>query len=216
MIGMVSLYFFRQLPEHVSSGPIGRYSLRKTLRSALQMPTFMRFLVAHSIMMLGVMVGGPFINVYLAREAGFSVGLIGFSTTLGVLASLVGMRVIGRLHDKHGIIWSMRFGLGVPLIPVAYLWVTEPWHAYLISILSALTWAGYNLGAFNLLLASTPDEHRPRYVALYTAIVAMVGAIGPLIGGGLLDAVGFGVVFTLSCFGRALGLILFFALVHEP
>ncbi|MBN1964212.1 MAG: MFS transporter, partial [Anaerolineae bacterium] len=80
----------------------------------------------------------------------------------------------------------------------------------------ALAWAGYNLGAFNLLLAATPDEHRPRYVALYTTAISVVGAIGPAIGGALLDVVGFVPVFSLSTIIRALGLIMFFAFVREP
>lgn len=214
--GMISLLFFRQLPEHVSAAQITHLNLWQTFQAARRMPTYLRFVAAHSMVWFGVMIGGPFINVYLVQKAQLSVSTIGFTTAAGVLASLLGMRILGRLHDRYGILWTMRFGLGVPLIPVAYLWVNQPWQAYVISILSALTWVGYNLGAFNLLLASTPDEHRPHYVALHTTIVSVVGAIGPIIGGGLLDSVGFGPVFGLSGLMRALGLVLLFALVHEP
>jgi MFS family permease len=126
------------------------------------------------------------------------------------------MRVMGRMHDRHGITWTMRFGLGVPLIPVLWLWVSAPWQACLANSYAALAWAGYNLGAFNLLLASTPDEHRPRYIAVHTTIVSMIGAVGPLLGGWLLDVVGFMPVFSLSTIVRACGLIAFFALVREP
>ncbi|NDJ77905.1 MAG: MFS transporter [Chloroflexi bacterium] len=215
-LGMISLYLFRQLPEHVSAPQAIHHNLRQTFHAAMRMPTFVHFLTAHSIFHLGVMIGGPFINVYMVQEAGFNVSTIGFSTTVGVFASLIGMRMLGRLHDRHGIIWTMRFGLGVPLIPVAYLWVNQPWQAYVISVLSAFTWAGYNLGAFNLLLASTPDEHRPHYIAIHTTVVSVVGAMGPILGGGLLDAVGYRPVFGLSFVGRALGLVLLFVLVHEP
>lgn len=212
----VSLHFYRKLPEHTSGGPPDRLSMREVVRRIRQMPTFARFTAAHTILMLGVMMGGPFINVYMVEDAEFSVGTIGLVTTVGVLASLLAMRIMGRLHDRFGIIWTMRFGLGVPLIPVAWLWVTQPWQAYVISGLSALTWSGYNLGAFNLVLAATPDEHRPRYVAFYTLVVSLVGAIGPAVGGWLLDATGFMPVFSLSTIIRSLGMIYFFALVHEP
>ena len=214
--GMVSLMFFRQLPEHVSVSQPSPLNLSQTFRSALKMQTYIRYLTAHSVMWFGVMVGGPFVNVYLVQEAELSVSTIGFTTAAGVLASLVGMRVLGQLHDRHGIIWTMRFGLGVPLIPIAYLWVTEAWQAYIISIFAALTWVGYNLGSFNLLLASTPDEHRPHYVALHSTIVSVVGAIGPIVGGVLLDEAGFGPVFWLSFIARGLGLLLLLLLVHEP
>jgi predicted MFS family arabinose efflux permease len=215
-VGAVSLYFYSRLPEHPPGPQADRLRTREVLRQMIKMPTFVRFVAAHAILMLGVMTAAPFINVYMAEKAGFSVGTIGLVTTVGVLAGLVGMRIMGRLHDRLGIIRTMRFGLGVPLIPVAWLWVHHPWQGYLVNSLSSLTWAGYNLGAFNLLLASTPDEHRPRYIAVYTTIVFMVGAIGPLLGGWLLDAVGYSPVFSLSGIVRALGLILFFALVREP
>jgi MFS family permease len=214
--GAISLYFYNRLPEHPPGPQADRIRNREVLRQVIRMPTFLRFVVAHATLMLGVMTAAPFINVYMAEKAGFSVGTIGLVTTVGVLAGLVGMRIMGRLHDRLGIIRTMRFGLGVPLIPVAWLWVHHPWQGYLVNSLSSLTWAGYNLGAFNLLLASTPDEHRPRYIAVYTTIVFMVGAIGPLLGGWLLDAVGYSPVFSLSGIVRALGLILFFALVREP
>lgn len=214
--GMISLLIFRQLPEHSGDASINHHNLRQTFQAAIRMPTYMRFLVAHSTMNFGVWVGAPFINVYLVQEAQLRVSTIGFATTAGVLASLIGMRILGRLHDRHGILWTMRFGLIVPLVPIAHLWVSQPWHAHLISVISALTWVGYNLGAFNLLLASTPDEHRPYYIALHTTIVSVAGALGPLLGGGLLDIVGYGAVFGLSGLARAMGLVLLFALVHEP
>jgi MFS family permease len=215
-VGAISLYFYSRLPEHPPAPQTDRLRTREVLRRITQMPTFIRFVAAHAVLMLGVMMGGPFISVYMAEKAGFSVGTIGLVTTMGVLAGLVGMRIMGRLHDRFGIIRTMRFGLGVPLIPVAWLWVHHPWQGYLVNSLASLTWAGYNLGAFNLLLASTPDEHRPRYIAIYTTIVSMVGAIGPLAGGWLLDTVGFSPVFSLSGLVRALGLFLFFVLVREP
>jgi MFS family permease len=154
--------------------------------------------------------------VYMAEQAHFSVGAIGMVTTVNVFAGMVAMRVFGRVHDRLGITKTMRFGLAVPLLPVMWLWVQHPWQGYLVNSFAALTWAGYNLGAFNLLLASTPDEHRPRYIAIYTTIISLVAAIGPVVGGWLLDATGFTPVFSLSCIVRALGLILFFALVREP
>ncbi len=215
-IGMFSVYYYSRLPEHRPAAQPLRLPLREVLRQTRQMPTYRRFLASHAVLMLGVMTGGPFIAVYMRQELHFDIGTIGLITTANVLATLIGMRIMGRLHDHFGITWTMRFGLGVPLITVAWLWVHHPWQGLLVNSFAALTWAGYNLGAFNLLLASTPDEHRPHYIALYSTIISMVGAIGPLLGGWLLDVVGFMPVFSLSTVIRGLGLIMFFALVREP
>ncbi|MBN1565718.1 MAG: MFS transporter [Anaerolineae bacterium] len=215
--GMVAVYYYSQIPEHVPSPhEQEQISNREILRNIRHMPLLMRFTLGHGVLMFGVMFGGPFISVYMAEELDFSVGTIGFVTTTSVLATTIGMRILGRIQDRYGITWTMRFGLGVPFITSAWLLVQHPWQAYIVSALAALTWAGYNLGAFNLLLAVTPNAHRPRYVAMHTTIISVVGAVGPLTGGVVLDAVGFTPVFLLSTVGRGLGLLLFFLLVREP
>jgi MFS family permease len=216
VVGTLSLYFYNQIPEHAAPSHTDRGSTRQAFRQIRQLPTFVRFIVAHSIMSLGVSIGGPFISVYMAEEAEFSVGTIGLITTANVFASMVAMRLVGRIHDRLGIVPTMRSGLAIALIPVSWLWVHDPWQGFLVHSLAAVTWAGYNLGAFNLLLAATPDDHRPRYIAIYTTTVAVVAAIGPIIGGSLLDATGFTPVFILSTLVRGLGILLFVILVREP
>ena len=212
----MSLYFYNRQPEHPSSAQIERVSTRQILKQIPQLPTFMRFMTSHAIMFLGVMIGGPFISVYMRQEAGFSIGTIGLITTVNMFAALIAMRVFGRIHDRFGIIGSMRLAVALPLLPVMWLWVDHPWQAFIIEVVSAVTWAAYNLGSFNLLLASTPDEHRPHYIAIHTTITSIVSAIGPLIGGWLLDVTGFVLVLSLSCIVRSFGLMFFFAFVREP
>ncbi len=216
VVGLAAMYFFRQLPEHRAPPATDRFSTLEAVRNIRGLPTLRNFMIAHAILQLGVMIGGPFINVYLAEDVGMNVGEIGLSSTFSVLASLIGMRVLGRVHDRRGITPTMRWGLYVPFITLSYLWVHGAWSAYLVSALAAFSWAGYNLGAFNLLLAASPHEHRPRYIAIHGTVTAIVGAIGPIVGGALLDAVGFAPVFTLSTAVRLAGFMLFFVLVREP
>lgn len=216
VIGLIAIYYYNQIPEHSGKITAARLSVRKLFAGMKDLPTFVHFVISHSTLSLGVMISGPFINVYMVEEAHFNVGVISLVATVSVLAAMIGMRIMGRVHDRLGIISTMKFGLLIPLIPIAWLWVQHPWQAYLVEAISALTWAGYNLGAFNLLLASTPDDYRPQYVAIYTTIISVVGAIGPLLGGWLLEVIDFGPVFTFSAGVRALGFILFFALVREP
>lgn len=217
VVGLIAMYFFRQLPEHrrPPSAADG-FTTREALRRIRRLPTLRNFMAAHAVLTLGVMIGSPFINVYLAEDVGMDVGAIGLSTTFSVLASLIGMRVLGRVHDRRGITRTMRWGLYVPFITISYFWVHGPWSAYLVSALGAFSWAGYNLGAFNLLLAASPNEHRPHYIAIHGTVTALVGAIGPIVGGALLDAVGYYPVFALSTAVRLAGFVLFFLLVREP
>jgi predicted MFS family arabinose efflux permease len=216
IFGTVSLYFYSRVPERRPAPVTDRLSTRQVLRQMTHMPTFLHFVVAHTVMFAGVMLAGPFINVYMAEKARFSVGTIGLVTTAGTLATLVSMRLMGPVHERFGMIKTMRLGFGVPLLPVLWLWVHHPWQAYLVNGAAALSWAGYNLGSFNLLLAATPDDHRPRYIAAYTTIVSIASGIAPVLGGALLDKMGFTFLFTMSGIVRGIGFVMFLVLVREP
>jgi len=217
--GLGALYYFGNLPEHSrpSLAAAGEhFSLRETLRGLRLFHNYRNFVLAHTVLNFGVMIGGPFIQVYMVEAAHFDVATVSVVNTVGVVATMISMYAFGRWQDRFGITWIMRFAAAMPVIPVLWLGVTEPWQGGLVQFYASVAWTGYNLGSFNLLLAITPEEHRPRYLALHTTIAALVGSVGPIIGGWLLDATGFLPVFSLSTIFRAAGMILFLALVREP
>jgi MFS family permease len=215
--GIGSIYHFSRLPEHPPTrADAEHFSTRAMLRRLSAYPNFIRYTAAHAVLNFGVTMSGPFTQVYLAQSAGFDVATISFVTSVGVFTAMIGMYFFGRLQDRNGITWIMRFAVGMPLIPVFWLWVHDPWQGFVVEFFAALSWTGYILGSFNLLLAITPEDHRPRYVALHTMVASIVGALGPLLGGWLLDIVGFMPVFSLATIVRAAGMILFLALVREP
>jgi len=228
-IGALAFYCYSRLPEHhpapeadaaaapQAASPQPPIPAAPSPRARLTLPrTFVSFTAAHATLTLGVMFAAPFFTVYQREVAGFDVGTIGTLSAINGIFGLAATRIFGRLQDRHGNIWVMRFGVGVALIPLLWIGVAYPLQALLAQTFGTLAWTGYNLGAFNLLLLSTPDEHRPRYVAIYSTITALAGIVGPVLGGWLLDVVGFPVVFGLSSVLRACGLILFLALVREP
>ena len=217
-IGLISLYYYVRVPEHPhdTSEAEDRFTLLDALRAARKMPMLLRFMASTAVLQFGVMFLAPFVNVYLVDEVELSVPVIGFTSTVSTLAAIVGMRLLGRYLDLRGNKWTMRFSLAMPLLPVMWLFVQNAWQAYLVSGFAALSWTGFNLGSFNMLLMLTPNQHRPRFVALHTTTIALVSAISPLIAGYWIDAAGFEPVFITSTVVRYIGLGLFFWLVHEP
>ena len=103
-----------------------------------------------------------------------------------------------------------------PLAPLAWAVITAPWQVGIINIFSGFLWAGYNLSSFNLLLELTPDDQRPRAVALFQTAVFGSAVIGPILGGFLADALGFRYIFGFSAAGRILGMILFILFTIRP
>ena len=87
--------------------------------------------------------------------------------------------------------------------------MSSPEQVILVNVLAGFLWAGFNLSNFNLLLELSPSGERAQAVALYQMIVFAAAVAGPLLGGYLIDAIGYRFVFGFSSVGRLAGIVLF-------
>ncbi|MCA9920277.1 MAG: MFS transporter, partial [Anaerolineales bacterium] len=159
---------------------------------------------------LALQVAAPFFNVYLVKTFQSTATTIGLLASVSSLTALVGQRVFGRLLDVRGALWvQLVTGFLIPGLPLAWVFITADWQVGIINTFGGFLWAGYNLANFNLLLRLTPDEQRPRAVALYQTAVFSSAVIGPLLGGFLADSVSYQLIFGFSAAGRFLGTVLF-------
>lgn len=218
IFGMLSTYFFQQIPEPPPSAGSNARHQRGDLRRALKKhPEFAGLIASAFIWNLAIQVSAPFFNVYLVTSLNGTVFIVGLLAAVSSLFDLGGQHIFGRLVDRKGTLWvQMLAGLLIPVLPLAWAVVTAPWQVAFINAFGGLIWAGYNLSNFNLLLEMTPDEQRPRAVALYQTAVFGSAVIGPLAGGYLADAAGFRLVFVLSAVGRVLAMAVFFWLTVRP
>jgi MFS family permease len=74
-------------------------------------------------------------------------------------------------------------------------------------------WAGFNLASFNLQLELADPERRTQAAAGYTTLVGFANIIGPIVGGNVIDRLGYYWDFSLSGLGRLLSGILFVLLL---
>jgi len=158
----------------------------------------------------------PFFNVYLVENLGGSALWVGaLAAVMGTL-ELAGLWYFGPIIDRRGSKWVMVIGgLGIPFLPWAWVLVQAPWQVIFINLAGGFLWAGYNLGALNLLLAISPDHKRPTYAAAYQSAVYLSAFLGPLMGGFLAQAYGYRLLFGLSGAGRLLSILLFIRFVQE-
>lgn len=217
-IGMVSTALFQKIKEPAPTGSIAHKHQKGDLRRAIkQSPGYLGLVASAFVWNLALQVAAPFFNVYLVEAFNASASMIGVLVAISSLMALFGQRVFGRLLDKRGSMWvQMVCGLIIPVLPFAWMLITAPWQVGFINTLGGFVWAGYNLATFNLLLILTPDEQRPRAVALYQTAVFFSAVIGPLLGGYLADAVSFNLIFGLSGVGRLLGTGIFFLFSVRP
>ncbi|MBN1488132.1 MAG: MFS transporter [Anaerolineae bacterium] len=163
-----------------------------------------------------VQIAGPFFIVALAETTQASAVTIGFVSAVSTLAALPGQRIFGSLSERKGSEWIQQLtGFLVPIVPAVWGFITQPWQAFPVQILSGFSWAGYHLAVFNLLLKLTPDEGRSNFVAFYQALVGIGMAGGAALGGWIATVYGYRDVFLISAAGRffAAGL---FALMINP
>ncbi len=211
VFGVLGTISFLLIPE--PSRPVSEVQKRQrgSLRHAIQdSPGFLGFVISAFIWNLAIQIAAPFFSVYMVNQLHGTASIVGLLAGVSSLFSLAGQRVFGRLLDAKGALWVQRItGLLIPGLPLAWLFVTNPWQPLVINVFGGLLWAGYNLSNFNLLLELTPDDQRPAAVALYQTVVFTSAVIGPLLGGYLADAVSYKLIFGLSGIGRVLGILAF-------
>ncbi len=216
--GILSSLAYSRIPLPATSTRELRAPLpfRQVLQALLAQPAFLRLCLTTVVLNLGVQIVAPFFNVYMARDMGLTAGMIGLTTTCSTAFDVVGQRFFGPFVDRRGLRRTMALTSPfIAVVPLAWIFVRAPWHIFAINVVSGFVWAGYNLAVFNYLLASTPDDQRPLYSAIYNTVNGLTTVIGPLAGALLFDAVGFGACLIVSFAGRAIAAVLIILLLGE-
>ena len=140
----------------------------------------------------------------------FAQGPVGLMATAGALVRMLGQPFWGRINDRRGALWTLAVcSLIIPFLPFGWIPMTKPWHALFVTLPSSFLWAGYRTANFNLQLELPSQAHRTQAVATYTTLIGIANAIGPLIGGPIVETYGFHLDFIISGIGRMVGALLF-------
>jgi len=105
------------------------------------------------------------------------------------------------------------------MLPLFWLFATPQFllPIWLDAFLTGIFWPGFVLGAFNIVLISSPEHNRPSYLAVHSIVVGFSLLLSSLIGGWLathfssfhlhifnLNFINFHILFILTSFGRLL------------
>jgi MFS family permease len=219
VIGLIAVYFFARVPA-VTSGatvlerPVQAAGGRRSLRPG---SVLFSFVVSAFVFQISVMLVGPFFAVYLLRELDATPFWVGMTAAASPLSAALIQAVLSRLaldiKSKPMLIGS---NLGIVTIPLAWLFVSEPWHVCAINLVGGGLWATSMLATFNLLLVLSPEGRLPTFAAVHQGVLSAASFLGPLLGGFLIPVLGFKVLLVISAAGRLLSTSLLVGMAAEP
>ncbi|MGC9349285.1 MAG: MFS transporter [Anaerolineae bacterium] len=158
--------------------------------------------------------GGPYFRVYQREVLLSSTQTIGLLVTVSAVTRLVGQRFWGTLVDRKGAAWVLCVSaLTIPLLPFVWVFASEPWHIVFTAAPGGFLWAGFNMGALNLLLSLPETRHRTQSAAAHTTVIRVANMIAPLVGDVVIRQWGYRWDFAISGFGRLAGAFLFLILL---
>ncbi|MBI2971748.1 MAG: MFS transporter [Candidatus Aenigmarchaeota archaeon] len=221
VLGLLSVAFFLRIYElPLRTGYHYRHAFsllpRETLNSLKLNKNLVMFTLFLSGMSFATYVAAPFFAVYMLVDLKLSYLWYAVIVAFGALAGIGAQPHWGKLADRFGerkII--MLTGVMVCLIPFFYLFIRSPGEVLLVEGFSAFAWAGFELAGFNYILAVTPTEKRPTYVANHAFFKGLAIVLGTLAGGVLAETFksssiawlyGLQIVFLISLVLRLLSL----------
>ncbi len=130
------------------------------------------------------------------KAGGFEIGLF-TSVTVGtqILANILW----GFIQERHGHKTVLVAG-GVAgiLATIIALLATSPSHFLLVFALSGASFSSFMVSSFPMLMEMAPEEDRPTYIGLNSALRAPSQAVAPIIGGLVIEKYGYPPAFLAS------------------
>ncbi len=144
---------------------------------------FGKFSIFRAFLAFTCYISSPLLVVYLLRYLEFDYVTYMIIILSGSVFSLIVMQIWGKFADRYGNYRVLAItSLLIPIIPI--LWILSPSPIYLIlipSLISGISWAGFNLSAGNFIYDNVSIQKRGLAVSYYN----MFTGIGVFLGAGL-------------------------------
>ncbi|MEJ5225017.1 MAG: MFS transporter, partial [Anaerolineales bacterium] len=189
--GLISTWFFAQIsdPHEKPETPVATqgdmtFSLRGLVGDLRASPVFLALCLSAALWNFALNIAGPFFNVYMAKDLGFTAAMIGLTSVATTVSRLFTQPKMGELADRWGPARvQMIFMFLIPILPFLWMFITQLWQVVALNLLGGILWGAFELASFNFLLMLTPAAQRARYSAIYQVIVMIALSGGAAFGG---------------------------------
>ncbi len=165
--------------------------VRVFLRSFAESPLFVRYILATLAFRIALYIPYALFSVYWVRDLHASDTIIGVRGGVGYAFLALGYVLWGR--------WSHRWGDRIVLFLSGLLFgfyplltVTIPSMEWLpvVAALWGFAGSGMDIGLFAMMMALSPEDKRPRFVAATYMLSSFTSFVGPLLGAALAESLG--------------------------
>lgn len=144
---------------------------------------FGEFAIFSALLSFACAISSPLIVIYLLRNLEFSYLTYMIIILSGTVFALLFLELWGKFADKYGNYRVLSVtNILIPIIPI--LWILSPSPIYLIlvpSIISGVSWAGFNLSARNFVYDNVSQQRRGLALSYYN----LLSGIGIFLGAGI-------------------------------
>jgi MFS family permease len=216
-VSWVGLALNREPPSDMTKEqqPFLRY-LRQLPALLHSNENYRRYLISHTVVVLGAMAIGFFI-VYGSERFGLDGTQVGLLTAVLIGSQAVMSLVWGLLGDRsgHKIVLSLAAVALTLATLVTLLAPTWEWLLLTFVLLGAYLTSEWVSG-LNLILEFCAPADRPTYIGLTNTLLALPVVLAPLLGGFLATWLGYGGLLIIATIVAAAGAILMIFWVAEP
>jgi MFS family permease len=222
-MGLWAMQFLVKEPEPPTTRPQTGFRERfRDLPKLISQDRSYAFFLLVQMLATSARIATPFYILYVteklhlhgAAEMGATLGLLSTAFMLGDTLSNIAW---GSLGDRAG------FRLVLLLSLVAWVAATVLLMNVTLSVFIAAAFfglgaaqAGYMMAAQTMILEFGSRDELPMRIAISATAESITATLGPLIGGGLADLLGYDTVFGISLGFLAAALLILLALVKEP
>ncbi len=185
--GFAAAGVLSRLPEKGKG--IGEKDLKSMFVLPMRDGNFRRFLLYNCWWTLAVGIGSPFWQPFMMQKLRMSLFEVQIYGSINIVASLLVLRLWGRLIDAYGNKAAMRLIILLGgFNPMVWLFITPQNYPllYLEAITSGIMWAGAGLVATNFVLSIAPDDKRQVYSGLSGAFSGVAMMTTMLLSGAFL------------------------------
>jgi MFS family permease len=204
------MLFFAQVTEPAAIQLIPRQGLFDALRSAPAIlqgnHRYRNFIIVRLCLLIGRL-AEPFYIIYVTEQLHLPKSTAGLLIAVSAVAAASSNVLWGRLGDTKGMIWLLRLTGSLAIIPPLMLYASPsiaPLGAIVLlgwlltaSLIAGISADGVGIASMTFLLEVSPPEQRPLYMGLANTILG-IGAVIPVIGGILVNHVGYSLTFIFA------------------